>query len=439
MASSDDGSGAPSAFDRTNRSRDGPAAMPGSIGFQSGGRRVGGAIATFRGPVRRSRYGASDCRHESAACCRSAGVIVTCISFSASANVVGRHGGAGPRARAERRRCAGRGRRRLAKLWMAASLVAAGGGRGENPSGARMRNWRRVFIVRLPEHAEEDDQKRDRRRSFRGRSGRSDRQTTSVEGINLPPSLAPRPAARRESSIVDTSSARCGQDDAFEKNHADGDPRPHTVMWSATPAISTSENAYTQEPEDEGAHGLDVEEGEVSAVLSPGPPLPRSRSSGNRELPGPRPDPGSTAGGILARKNSRNAQFPRLLRCRRHSYDDVGPQSDDVVRGATGGLNGKACNVTHCLPGLVQRLTPADDPFRASLCRLPRDEYRSSPARNHALGEAMRQARKEVLRIDVFLWHDLASTLSHLAPVPHLDDPQLHDPPCPERRGRRSS
>ena len=55
IASSDDGSGAPSAFERTNRSRDGAGAMPGSIGFQSVAGASVAAIATFRGPVRRSR------------------------------------------------------------------------------------------------------------------------------------------------------------------------------------------------------------------------------------------------------------------------------------------------------------------------------------------------------------------------------------------------
>ena len=63
------------------------AAIPGSIGFQTVAGASVSASATLRGPVRRSRYCASDCRHESAACCRSAAVIVTCISFSASANV----------------------------------------------------------------------------------------------------------------------------------------------------------------------------------------------------------------------------------------------------------------------------------------------------------------------------------------------------------------
>ena len=89
MASSEEGRGVSSAFDRTKRSRSSGAGTPGSRGCQS----VAGAsvslIETLRGPVRRSRYGASDVRHESAACCRSAAVIVTCINFSASANVCG--------------------------------------------------------------------------------------------------------------------------------------------------------------------------------------------------------------------------------------------------------------------------------------------------------------------------------------------------------------
>jgi hypothetical protein len=61
--------------------------MPGSIGFQSVPGASVAASEILRGPARRSRYGASDRRQESAACCRSACVIVTCISFSASANV----------------------------------------------------------------------------------------------------------------------------------------------------------------------------------------------------------------------------------------------------------------------------------------------------------------------------------------------------------------
>src|SRR4029453_13774676 len=90
MASSDDGSGEAAAFERTKRSREEDAAgTPGKSGFQTVAGASASAIATFRGPVRRSRYGAIDCRHESAACGGPAGVIVTCASFSASANVVG--------------------------------------------------------------------------------------------------------------------------------------------------------------------------------------------------------------------------------------------------------------------------------------------------------------------------------------------------------------
>src|SRR5207245_10423326 len=71
-------------------------AIPGSIGFQSVAGASVAVIATFLGPVRRSKYCASDVRHESAACCRSAGVMATCISFSASANVAGVTGGPAP-------------------------------------------------------------------------------------------------------------------------------------------------------------------------------------------------------------------------------------------------------------------------------------------------------------------------------------------------------
>ena len=68
MASSDEGRAVWSDLERTNRSRTDPLDVPGSIGFQS---IAGGSVdvmVTFRGPVRRSRYGASDCRQVSAAC-----------------------------------------------------------------------------------------------------------------------------------------------------------------------------------------------------------------------------------------------------------------------------------------------------------------------------------------------------------------------------------
>ena len=68
IASSEEGTATASAVDRTKRSRAGPAAIPGSTGFQI---IAGGSVsvmATFRGPLRRSRYGASERRQVSAAC-----------------------------------------------------------------------------------------------------------------------------------------------------------------------------------------------------------------------------------------------------------------------------------------------------------------------------------------------------------------------------------
>src|ERR1051326_4358376 len=97
MSSSEDGSAAPSSFERTKRSIEGSAVTrPGITGFQSVAGVSVASIATLRGPVRRSRYGAIDSRHESAACCRSAGVNSTCTSFSASANVSGETAGPDP-------------------------------------------------------------------------------------------------------------------------------------------------------------------------------------------------------------------------------------------------------------------------------------------------------------------------------------------------------
>ena len=84
-------------FERTKRSRDDRPRDSRQHRIPERGRRVGRRrCATLRGPVRRSRYGAIDCRHESAACWRSAGVIVTCISFSASAKVAGVNAGPEP-------------------------------------------------------------------------------------------------------------------------------------------------------------------------------------------------------------------------------------------------------------------------------------------------------------------------------------------------------
>src|SRR5438128_874464 len=76
-----------------NLSRSEPVVCPGSTGFH----RVAGASSdsnvTFRGPVRRSRLDAIEVRQLAAAMLRSAVVIVTCASFSASAKVDGETSG----------------------------------------------------------------------------------------------------------------------------------------------------------------------------------------------------------------------------------------------------------------------------------------------------------------------------------------------------------
>src|SRR4029453_2570445 len=141
MASSDDGSGEAAAFERTKRSREEDAAgTPGRSGFQTVAGASASSIATFRGPVRRSRYGAIDCRHESAACWRSAGVSVTCVSFSASANVAGVTAGPAPGAAANVGGAPG-----VAGAvceFGAGALVSQATAPTSTPSGALMGNWR---------------------------------------------------------------------------------------------------------------------------------------------------------------------------------------------------------------------------------------------------------------------------------------------------------
>src|SRR6185437_4379847 len=60
---------------------------PGSTGSQRVAGASSGSSAIFRGPVRRSRYGAMAFGQLAAAIARSAELISTCASFSASANV----------------------------------------------------------------------------------------------------------------------------------------------------------------------------------------------------------------------------------------------------------------------------------------------------------------------------------------------------------------
>src|SRR3954465_1095653 len=96
IAASDDGIGRCSSRERTKRSLSAGTVTPGNTGFHTVPGTSLAVIATLRGPVRRSRYGAIEVRPHAAACSRSAGVIVTCISFSASAKVSGVTAGPDP-------------------------------------------------------------------------------------------------------------------------------------------------------------------------------------------------------------------------------------------------------------------------------------------------------------------------------------------------------
>ncbi len=93
MSSSLAGSGPGSACERTKRSRRSGTVTPASAGFQTNPGATSGAIATVRGPVRRSSIAAMDFRHDAAICSRSRSVIVTWTSFSASAKVEGETSG----------------------------------------------------------------------------------------------------------------------------------------------------------------------------------------------------------------------------------------------------------------------------------------------------------------------------------------------------------
>src|SRR5688500_1508521 len=89
MSASVAGNGNDSLVLRTNVSRAGPELSPASTGFQRVAGASSGSKAIFRGPTRRSRSGAIDRRQLIAAISRSAVLIVTCTSFSASAKVDG--------------------------------------------------------------------------------------------------------------------------------------------------------------------------------------------------------------------------------------------------------------------------------------------------------------------------------------------------------------
>jgi hypothetical protein len=144
MSASLAGSGVASLVLRTTLSGAGPALLPLIRGFHWVAGAMIGSSATFRGPTRRSRNGAMDLRQLAAAISRSAELIVTCTSFSASANVAAETGGpdSGP----------------VPKVGGAPGVVGGTGGvptwasvrremiAARAPIGAVIRNRLRVFI-----------------------------------------------------------------------------------------------------------------------------------------------------------------------------------------------------------------------------------------------------------------------------------------------------
>ncbi len=143
MSTSLAGNGGGSSWPRTNASRVGTD-WPGSTGFH----RVAGAVSdsssTFRGPTRRSSSGAIDRRQVSAAIFRSSAVIVTCESFSASANVDGETAGPVAGAVANVGGAPGVADGGVAAPCCASSPHAIAA--ATTPSGVAIRNCRRVFM-----------------------------------------------------------------------------------------------------------------------------------------------------------------------------------------------------------------------------------------------------------------------------------------------------
>src|SRR5438046_4040752 len=142
MSASLVGNGIASFLLRTNVSRVGPELSPASTGFQRVAGAICGSSAIFRGPTRRSRSGAIDCRQLAAAISRSAALIVTCASFSASANV--RRDTAGPDTGAVPKVGGGPGggAETVAPCGSPRHATAA----PSTPSGAVIRNCLRVFM-----------------------------------------------------------------------------------------------------------------------------------------------------------------------------------------------------------------------------------------------------------------------------------------------------
>src|SRR6185503_10897090 len=147
IASSVAGSGPGSVVLRTKRSRAGFASLPIVSGFHRDAGCTASAIATLRGPVRRSMSDAIAVRQLSAATFRSASVIATRASFSASANVVVVTGGPAPGPVLNAGGAPGVPGVELAVADDCESPLRQAAAAPRSPSGAVMRNWRRVFTI----------------------------------------------------------------------------------------------------------------------------------------------------------------------------------------------------------------------------------------------------------------------------------------------------
>src|SRR5215510_1683867 len=153
MSASLPGSGSASTLLRMNVSREGPTGWPLRFGFHRVAGATSASSATLRGPTRRSSCGAIDRGQVAAAISRSAALIVTCISFSASANVDGDTGGPAAGAVAKVGGAPGVVGAAGVAAGGVATLVLCGSLRQaiaapSAPSGAVIRNCLRVFIAK---------------------------------------------------------------------------------------------------------------------------------------------------------------------------------------------------------------------------------------------------------------------------------------------------
>src|SRR5438034_4680985 len=218
MSASLVGNGIASFLLRTNVSRVGPELSPASTGFQRVAGAMCGSSAIFRGPTRRSGGGAIDCRQLAAAISRSAALIVTCASFSASANV--RRDTAGPDTGAVPKvgGAPGGGAETVAPCGSPRHATAA----PSTPSGAVIRNCLRVFMSQ-PEDVDQQTASGPPHR----RRGR-----TLLRGA-----ACHIPARRRMPKIADNSDSPSNQ--RFARVLMYAFTTSYTYSWHASPVLGS--------------------------------------------------------------------------------------------------------------------------------------------------------------------------------------------------------